>query len=189
MRLDNAELTKSIHEQYTFTFNPGERYLSFSITFTIANNGLLQSHSRLGWYSYRCHSFGDNFKKYLCGIDPSYLIGKVANKEDFDFDNYQKQAKFAIIQERKAGKINKEDARKLWNFFDNELKSYVNNSCDSYDTVCDEIYKNEILTKLYNGEVFNSNFAPEREYSSNAKLFAYEIFPQFVEILKSELEK
>lgn len=172
---------KSTCEKYTLRFNKGWDYAIF----TIDAAGILQCHSSFGDYAYHWSAFGENFKEFLCRIEPAYLIDKIADKTYLDFEDYQEKAKATTIEERRDGELTKEEARELWDFITNDLDDYSG----SYDLVCNEIYHNNILDKLYGGEVFYSNFMPVKDYTPNAKAFAYDIFPKFVEILKHELEE
>lgn len=180
MQYNDVKCTKSTCEKYTLKFNRGWDYA----VFTIDDTGILQCHSTFGDYAYHWTAFGDNFKEFLCEINSCYLLDKVARRTYFDLDKYHKKAKNELFKLRRSYEINKEDARELYDFINNELSDY-----NSYDLVCREIYENDILSKMYSGEVFYSEFAPEQDYTPNATAFAYDIFPKFVEILKEEIKK
>lgn len=174
------KFTKATCEKYTLKFNDGWDYA----VFTIDETGIFQCHSSFGTYSYHWGAFGDNFKKFLCEIDSYYLINKIANKDYFDFGNYLEKAKNEIIKLRKDRELNKQHARELWEFITEDLDEYS----DSYDLLCSAIYNNSILSDLYSGDVFYSEFNPEQDYSLNARAFVHNIFPKFTEILKQELK-
>jgi hypothetical protein len=179
MIYDDCTYKKSTCEKYTLRFNKGWDWA----VFTIDETGIFQCHSSFGDYNYHWTAFGDSFKKFLTEIDSYYLLNKVANEDYFDLGKYQEKAKAVILALRKKNEINREQARELWEFVMDELEGYGN----SYDLVCKEIYENSLLNKVYRGDVFYSDFAPERDYSPRAKAFAHNIFPKFVEVLKAEI--
>lgn len=179
MIYDDCTCSKSTCEKYTLKFNKGWDWA----VFTIDETGIFQCHSSFGGYSYHWNAFGDSFKKFLTEIDSYYLLNKTAKQDYFDLGKYQEKVKPVIVKLRKERELSKDEARELWEFVDN--LDYGN----SYDLVCNEIFENEILSKVYSGDVYYSDFAPERDYSPNAEAFAHNIFPKFVEILKAEIEQ
>lgn len=180
MRFSDMKCKKTTCEKYSLRFNNGWDWANFMID----ESGLMQCNSSFGNYSYQWGAFGESFKKFLCGIDSSYLLNKVSDNNYFDVNKYQKQAKKALIALRKENEITSEQARELYEFIENGL-----DDCgSSYDLVCGEIYDNALLSKVCNGDVMYSDFSPEQDYPPNAVAFANEIFPMFVNILKEELE-
>jgi len=179
MKYDDVKCNKSVCEKYSLKFNSGWDWANF----TIDDTGLLQCNSSFGNYSYQWGSFGDSFKKFLCSINSDYLINKISNNTHFDTDKYQEQAKKAIYKLRNEDEMDKEQARELFEFINQGLSDCGS----SYDMVCREIYDNSLLRDLYDGEVFYSPFAPERDYPPSAVAFVNSIFPIFIRILGAEL--
>lgn len=105
------------------------------------------------------------------------------NMDYFNVDDYIEKCKKQIIKLRVKEQLSKEQARELWSFFTEELDT------DSFDLVLDKVMGNKLLNELYDGEVYYSEFAPEKDYSPNNISFATKVFPMFVEILKKELEE
>ena len=177
--IKDLNYTKSTCEKYTLRFNKGMDWA----VFTIDDTGIFQCHSSFGDYAYHWTAFGKNFKKFLCGIDKYYLLRKVSNPNYFDCDKYIESMKKLIIRQRKHYDIPKKQARELWSYFTTELEYET-----SYDLVCYQIMSNSLINDLCYHDTVNSEYMPEKDYSHSAIVFAEEIFPEFIKILKAEVE-
>jgi hypothetical protein len=175
-------------QEYTFKKSTAERYdLWFRhgewATFTIdENGGLFNCHSSFGDYNYSWPYHGrESFKHFILELaeDPHYLLGKVAKQDYFDFDKAQEAWKRTIINERKCGSLNKDDAREAFDYICNMEYSDI-----AYAQV--QIYNSQILNKITGNEPYYE-FPTDCEYNSNAKYFAHEVMPMFADILKKEL--
>jgi hypothetical protein len=71
--------------------------------------------SSFGGYSYAWSAPGDNFNAFLCRLDCSYVLGKmVGHDEVFDGEGTTNAVRKAIIELRKDGECDRDDARAEW---------------------------------------------------------------------------
>lgn len=176
--MNKFTVQKATCEKYTIKFNDNWDWAIF----TIDNTGMFNCQSSFGNYNYQWSSFGECFKKFLIKLDSGYLYSKLCEENYFDSDSYIKHCKHEVIRYRKGFEFDKNEARELYDLF-NCL------SCDSFDLVCEEVFSNSILSDIFCGEVFNSEFAPEKGYSPNQTGFIEKVYPMFVEVLKNELKE
>lgn len=178
MKLKN--FSKDVCEKYTLRFENGVDYAMF----TIDETGMFNCQSSFGNYSYKWYAFGDNFKEFLSGLDYGYLLTKLCNKNYFDVQNYIRDSKKAILEERRLYDLSKEEARTLWTFFDRDI-----DSCnDSISIVRNEFFYNEGLSEVLGPEPWYSKYWPEFEYSPNQLAFVNKVYPAFANLLKEELK-
>lgn len=180
MFFNDIKCTKSTCEKYTLKFNDGWDYAIF----TIDDTGMFNCQSTFGNYGYCWSSFGENFKEFLCELREDYLLTKLCERTYFNIQDYIEKCSEIVINMRRESKINKEQAREAWNFFNQELEDCG----DSIDLVSDKINRSEILDDITGSDVWYSDFAPELDHSPSDRDFVSKIYPMFVKILKEELK-
>ncbi len=169
---------KSTCEKYDIRFNRGE----WAFITIDEPTGLFQAHSSFGDYNYSwpCHG-RESFKHFILELaeDSYYFLGKVSKEDYFYADKTEESWKKQIIDDRREGDLNKEQARKLWDIV-NEI------DYDSAECCQRELYDNEIVSELYCEPWYA--FEAVVDYSPGAKYFAKNIMPMLAEIIKKELE-
>lgn len=161
-------------EKYELRFKNGDH-----VYITIDADGIFNCQGSFGPYGYHWFAFGKSFKEFLCELDTGYLLNKLCEEDYLDLDKYIEKCKINVIKLRKEFEIDKDQARGLWNFFENEL-------CGSYEVVCERLYENGLICDLCDYDIYHSVFSPKKEYHPLDEKFFKEVFPCFVEILKNE---
>ena len=176
-------------EDYTFKKSTCERYdLRWEhggwATFTIdENGGLFNCQSDYGSYNYEWPKHGrKSFKHFLIEITrgSDYLLGKVANKDHFDFQKAVEQWKSEIIKLRRGMECTEEQARRAWDFVEG-LEEYSG----SPQIIQKEIYESESLSAIQDEPWYT--FEADLDYSPQALFFGNEIMPMFADLLKKEI--
>lgn len=93
--------------------------------------GSIDIQSDYGNYSYFWNSIGKRtFKEFLLGLNPGYFFGKCMGKEYdvYDPEKTERWVKELVIERRKDGDLNKEEARDCWN----EIQFIDFGSADAY---------------------------------------------------------
>lgn len=139
--------------------------------------------STFGNYGYYWSSFGENFKEFLCELREDYLLTKLCKRTYFNTQDYIEKCSQIIIRMRRELKLDEEQAREAWDFFNQELEDYDN----SIDLVCNKISESEILDDITGSYLWYSDFSPELDYSPSDKDFVNNIYPMFIKVLKEEL--
>lgn len=176
MIFNDVNYKKSFSEKYYLKFNKNSDYAIF----TIDESGLFNCQSSFGNYSYKWTAFGDCFKKFLIEMPLDYLLDSIAKKTYLDFDKYFEVCKKEVAEQIEFGNLESEEGEQLLDFI-NSLRD------ESTSVIVDRIYSNKILLDLTGGEPWNSNFFPEKEFSRNAVILVKKVYPQFIEILKTEI--
>ena len=179
MKINDTKCTKSTCEKYTLRFNDGYDWAIF----TIDNIGMFNCQSSFGNYAYHWSSFGSCFKSFLVKLDISYLLIKLCKRDYFDMDSHIKKCKKEIFRMRRESEITKDQAKEAFEFITEGL-----DSCGSYDVTVYAIYESSIINEI-SGDVCYSEFMPDKDYSPQQYAFVKSIYPEFVKILKAELNE
>lgn len=173
------KFTKSVCERYDVRFG-GDRAI-----FTIdENDGLFNCHSSYGNYSYSWPRHGrKSFKHFILELAclRSYFLNKISNDNVFNLDASVRLWKKQIIEMRKNGDRDKEDARAAWDFL-NDLDPDM-----SYDRAVNEICASKVIGRMWREPWESMDFV--KEYPREAVIFATEVMPMFAEILRQELSE
>lgn len=178
-------------EEYKFKKSTCERYdMNWGdggwATITIdENGGVFNCQSDYGNYSYSWPNHGrETFKHFLIEIStsPDYLLGKVAERDWFNFDESLEKWKKEIINIRKSNECTRDEARDAWEFL-YTLDDYSRSS----DVVEKEIYESSEISAICPDEPYYV-FDVDKDYSPQALAFANEIMTMFADILKKEIE-
>jgi hypothetical protein len=83
---------------------------------TILHGGEILINSDFGNYAYSWGNMGCPLKQFLCGLDRGYIIDKLANgrEYEFDFDGSVVLVKKEIIKQRREHDLDTIDARLAW---------------------------------------------------------------------------
>lgn len=173
--------TKNICEKYTLKFNDGWDYAIF----TIDENGMFNCQSTFGNYGYHWSSFGGNFKKFLCEVSEGYLFTKLCKKTYFNAQKYIEKSKKIIIKMRRDLNLTKEEAKEAWDFFDKNLEDFG----DSIDLIINELASSKIMNRITGEDIWYSDFCPEKDFDPCDIAFITNVYPKFVEVLKSEINE
>lgn len=175
--------------EYSFKKSTSERYdirlkdcYGWAIITIDENGGLFNAQSDYGNYSYSWPNHGrKSFKHFLLELvrDKSYFLGKVSNERYYYQEKTEIAWKEQILEDRKEGFLNKEQARELWN----EIIGFDYYTSD--ENIQHQCYENDIVCQYY-GEPWE-NFEVVRGFSPQANLFAERIMPILGEIIKKEL--
>lgn len=170
---------KSTCEKYDIRFRRGE----WAFITIDESTGLFQAHSSYGDYNYSwsCHG-RKSFKHFILELadDPSYFLGKVSREDYFYADLTEESWKKQIIEDRREGYLNQEQARELWDII-NKIEFNSAEGCQR------ELYDNKIVFELYCEPWYH--FEVIVGHSPDAKYFAKEIMSMFAEIIKKEIEE
>jgi hypothetical protein len=178
MRFDDYKLEKSTCEKYTIRFNDGWDWAIF----TIDNTGIFNCQSSFGNFNYHWTAFGNDFKKFLCGLDSGYLFTKLCDRISFDYDEWLEKVRGVIIKDRHSYHLDEDEARQVWNYIIDDI-GYE----DNYTVLCMRLWESRTIGKIYS-DIAYSDLWPEQDYSRNQKVFVLEVYPKFVEILENELK-
>lgn len=147
----------------------------------ITEDGFLSIHSDFGDYNYRWSAFGDSFKSFLIGVDQSYLMGKLSQRDEFNEKDTFNQISSEICSYRRDQLISFKES-------DGLLKEveYLRRHCGPFR---EEYYRMvESLPGLmgfYNHDM--ASFPCSMNYSHSIRSFCEHIWPAFIETLKEEL--
>jgi len=137
---------------------------------------LLVIHSNIRSYSHSWCCIGEEtFKEFLIGMEPDYLLSKIAERNYFDLGKVVKELRHEIVELRKENGISKERARGLYNDVDN-----IANEIDFYRIVDSN---RELFDIVWDSEISFKSYDPAVYY------FAHTIFPLFGDYLKEEVKK
>lgn len=84
--------------------------------------GEITIHSSYGSWAYTWTACANPFKQFLCGIDFGYAFGKFMGTalDVFDGAATLKQIRRDILQERRQGSLDREEAREVWDLVKDE---------------------------------------------------------------------
>ena len=178
MSISNLKVRKTVCEKYLLKFNDGWDYVSIVIDET----GMLQCDGSFGSYGYQWTAFGDCFKTFLTQLNSGYLLGKLSHRTAFEGQSYLEASLKKILTLRQTGKLSKDEARVLWDFYQEEF-----DPVDSYEAAFVQLYHSDVFQEAGYESVMASEFEPEQSYPKDAIYFVTEVFPAFQQILKKEL--
>jgi hypothetical protein len=153
---------------------PTEDGLSGWGIFLLDSTGMFAAVTDYGNYAFKWSNWGPgDFRKFVIGLSPGYLLGKVA-KVEHDGEATLKSVKEYILECRRDGEWSKEEAREEWDLLA---------ECDGLDSIpaCTRWYD---ATKISDAGEFMSE-----GYDMDARMFAEKLMPRLAEALKQELEK
>jgi len=172
---------KDICEKYTLKW----KSKNWWAVFTISGEGMFNVQSDFGNYSYWWRSPGHrSFKEFLIDLEPTYTMGKLNDQRPrvFDVKSTVNSLKKEVIERRKEGEITQEFARSCFDDID-RIRRENSDTVDQYFSILHEI---SFLPKLYD---FDYSMIPCRtEYDPMLQGFMKHIYPEFVRILKEELQ-
>ena len=175
--------------EYTFSKGTVEKYdIRWSrgewAVFTIDNaTGLMQCHSSYGDWSYAWPNHGrKSFKLFILELEKDwyYLLDKVSD-EIFDFDETVKRWKKIIIDWRKQDECTKEQARKIYDFINEDLDESEGETC--IRRLEESEARQDINVCVY------EEFPLEKNWSGQDIIFAKTIWPMLCDILRKEIKK
>jgi len=136
-------------------------------------NGVFTGYSSFGNYAYQWRSIGsDTLKEFLRGLNFSYFMGKTRTGYlQFDHEATVDGIKTAIIEQRREGAIDRDDARAAWH----DLEQI--DAGNSVDRFFDGFCSSNPLMKVYGGG--NGDIARERP-DGDSRGFWEKIWPEFL---------
>ncbi|KVO11762.1 hypothetical protein [Burkholderia ubonensis] len=136
--------------------------------------GEILINSDYGNYAYAWGSMGCPLKQFLIEIDRGYLLNKLAGLSlyEFDFDASVERVKREILQQRRDGSLDRDEAREAWNDIpsDNQGKDLFINELFRIDCLGEEPW----------------HFAKERERPELGGFYKH-VWTPFTEHLRAEL--
>lgn len=137
--------------------------------FLLDSKGFFAVCSDYGDYVYHWGSIGPtDFRVFLCGLDRSYLIGKIAPKKEYDAEATKDFVKETIISHRRDGTFTKEEAREEWDLMQ---------ECD-FDDFNDWLRQTQI-SDAWEMAIYR--------HSRQALAFYDRVWPRFIALLKEDL--
>jgi hypothetical protein len=141
--------------------------------FVIGDDGYFSTVSGYGNYAYFWSHAGEDFRRFLCDVDSCYLLGKLCGRRDeYDGKATVKAVKRHILEQRRSGGFDREEARKEWDILSEHSQLEAREWFGMW------VGQTEI------GD------APEfavYEYPSDARWFAKRVMPAFQAMLRAEL--
>lgn len=114
-----------------------------------------------------------DFRKFVIGLDDSYLIGKLGqNRKEYDPEGTLENVKDAIIQARRDGELKKAKAREEWE------------RLDTYDNLYTEYDFTQWLNTTRLDEASSCHC---QRYVRDVTSFVERVMPRLRELLKAEL--
>ncbi len=83
-------------------------------TIVISDDGYFSTVSDYGNYAYFWGDAGESFRKFLCRLGSDYYLPKFGVRDEYDGGETLKDVKRSIIEERRAGHLDREEARQEW---------------------------------------------------------------------------
>ncbi len=160
----------------TYTIKPKQGWGIITLN---AFTGTVDCQSDYGDYCHRWTSIGNStLKEFICKIDFQYAMRKLAGKEDhFDFYRTIIHMKRDVINLRKEGSLEKDEAAGIWK----ELKNLSHSdSSDEFYSNLEETIVQEIWPEFY--EYFYYDFQPQ------AYFFWIYIWLPFIDRIKKEIK-
>lgn len=170
--MDKVVYKKKVVEQYELR-NEGE----WAFITLDSNNGLFQSNSSFGNYSYSWPNHGrESFKSFLIEIDYDYFLNKVSNMNEVDGIKTKEKWTKAILEDRKDRVLDMYEARKAY-----DSLQTIDFSA-SMDSIWDQFYYSFL------GDIYDCmDFDLEVDFPIQARMFWEKIMKPFRKILKEEL--
>lgn len=140
-------------------------------------SGRLSISSDYGNWAYYWGACGSSFKEFLISLDISYVSGKFGTGNYFDFEETIRTIKKDIIDSRKNGYSDKEEARELWNSM-SDLQNYTHK--EGFIAAC---WNSPIM------ELYDTGPTIETQYEPGFKRFWETTWQSFISELKMEINK
>ncbi len=141
-------------------------------TVVISDDGYFSTVSDYGNYAYYWGDAGECFRKFLSRLGPDYYLSKFGVRDEYDGGETLKAVKRSIIEQRRRGDLDREEAREEWDLLEE------NSWLDQRD--------NFVLwlqhTKL--GDAYEYACS---SISGEARGFAEHVWPAFAAMLRAEL--
>jgi hypothetical protein len=150
-------------------------------TFFVRDNGQLSIMSDYGDWNYWWHSFGDDFKAFLCGLGDDYIMDKLScGKRELNFNKTIQNIKDNIVECRNSRDMDSDLALACWDEI--EALEY----CDDIDLFYAEMLMNcpDIMNLVYDNNA--SELPISREYCYHLKAFVDKFWPMFTNKLKED---
>lgn len=145
------------------------------------NGGTLFIRSGYGSWDYYWGSAGSTLKEFICSISTDYLIGKLARKDEFDYDRWRKAAEDEVKAWYRDKQIDKDEKRNLLE----ELIELDKEGFQSSDALY--VYMRENNLQLYQQFCDGPCFPEGNDYPRGLLIFVENIWNPFIKELKKEL--
>lgn len=141
--------------------------------FWLTSDGCLSIMSDWGNYGYWWTHPGCEIRQFLCGIDDSYLLGKLCSgqRDVVDDQGTERAIKGRILDLRRRGVLSRDDARREWD--------HVSGCSFDNDVGVHEWYLGTELDDAYE--------LPRYEKSPQAQAFVKHAWPLFVVALRRDI--
>jgi hypothetical protein len=139
----------------------------------ITDDGCFTCLSDYGNYGYWWGAPGCEFRKFLCGIDECYLMGKLGRDDHYDGEATWKAIKHEIVSLRRSEHLSAEEARDEWDLLEShsEIRDYTEEFARWYDdTSLSDAH--ELRRTCYPGQLLG---------------FVAHVWPRFIALLRAEL--
>lgn len=140
----------------------------------IGSDGFFSAVSDFGNYAFLWRDFGrDDFRKFLIGSTPNYIIGKLSPGKEYDGEQTLQNIRRSILLNRRQALLERHAARRAWD----DLEDYgFEHEFEFYRWEFDET--NPALT---------TSVIVAKRHPLMVERFAHETFPRLVSLLGLEL--
>lgn len=138
----------------------------------ISDDGFFSTVSDYGNYAYWWGGAGEEFRRFLCRLEPDYICGKLSSRHKYDGDATLRGVKRAIVAMRRRMDWTKGEAREEWDLLD-EHSSLEGSEWFAIWTT---------HTKL--GDAYEH---ATYVYPSDVRAFAERVWPALVKRLQAEM--
>lgn len=136
----------------------------------IDSSGMFSCVTDYGNYAYKWDQFGPDIRKFLCGLDNSYLCGKLNSRREYDGEaTYRYLCKW-VLESRRDGSMDRDQARHEWDL----IKCVRGNSDHDFSAWYDKTDYPDHEAAIYS-------------LNSDVVAFAEKIYPRLVELMKRDL--
>lgn len=144
--------------------------------------GALSIRSDYGDWSYYWGSCGETLKEFICRIDNGYLMGKLARRDEFDYDRWKNDAQEKIKYNLQEKNIDGKKCDELMQ----DLEDLDQEGFRSEEGLY--VYLRETDNKLFSffGDI--ESFPRGNDYPIGLKMFIENIWMPFIQELKKELK-
>lgn len=175
--------TISVTKQTCEYYHIRNGYTWADIAFIVRNKQVdVLINSDYGHFAHNWISCGQNPKAFLCSMGKDYAMQKLSNYQsmEIDMDECMKDLKRSIIEARRNGELDAEQAREAWEQMTEDWDNYSS----SYDIACSKLVDNEYFEVVfgdYEALPSSKRMKPECEG------FWDKIWVPFVEELRREM--
>lgn len=174
--MSNVTLVKSMVESYEMRFNEPEehRRCIWAIVNLDLKNWVFSATSDCGDFSYRwCPEEHRTFKELLVQLDRDYFLNKISDRTEIDEEESIRRMKKFVIECRKDGSFEKEEAREAFNCIRDLERGDIDDDFEHY---------------VYDHFGWDYMYMIVKTYPNSAVTFYEIVFKNLQDILRREIE-